>query len=217
MSSSSSSSTIYFDESIFVDGRTITKYKSINVTNKADRYLATRLNLNVVDVMTNDAETTTNTSIVKDDLVINLNPKLPSKGINIYTMDISNKIPQQLEPYNQIVVYDHFNDDDMNITMMKSKVPIYIGEHVEGNVYDVNVELTALESAIMLKYHAINGIVFITRNLYNLVLLEFVDYRRWFKYDDRLVIQTQTGELIRDGITINIPNLQLSTYAIELA
>lgn len=201
MSSSLPPSTIiYFDESLFTDGRTFSQFNQfnkINVYNKADRYLATRLNLTIND---NDA---TNT--------LNINPPLPGSGINIYTMDISNKTLKRLEPYNPILVYQERNEAAIN------KIPIYVGEHVEGNVYDVNNDLTALESAIMLKYYAIQHNIFITRHLYNLVMSNFVDYRKWFKEDlNHLIIQTFNGQLWQNGQIINIPNLQISADAVDL-
>lgn len=193
------SALIYFDETLFTDGRSITEFNKVNVYNRADRYLATRLNLNL-----SENENSTNT--------LNVNPPLPGSGVNIYTMDITNKTPQRLEPYNQILIHNDYNNADNVI-----KTPIFIGEHIEGNVYDVNKEITDLESAIMLKYFAIHHNVFITRHLYNFVIMKFVDYRKWFKEDlDHLIIQMFNGQLWQNGQIINVPNLQISSDAVDL-
>jgi hypothetical protein len=192
------SAIIYFDETLFTDGRTITEFNKINVYNQADRYLATRLNLNISENATNDPNT------------LNINPPLPGSGVNIYTMDITNKTPQRLEPYNQILIHNDHSDGVV-------KTPIFIGEHIEGNVYDINKELTDLESAIMLKYFAIHHNVFITRHLYNFVMMKFVDYRKWFKEDfGHLIIQTFNGQLWQNEQVINVPNLQISSDAVDL-
>lgn len=193
----------YFDETIFTDGRSL-NYSRINAANQADVYLLQRLNIER-GIGCQTAQLQLNNSCPINNLIVNLNPRLPCKGINIYTMNLNNKRSVQLEPFNIITVRDG-----------ETNTPIYIGEHVNGNIYTVG-DLDAFTSAIMIKYFAINHEIQITVHLQNYISKYFRDHRIWFKQDTTGITQTLNGMLIDEvGRPYNIPNLNVVSDALEL-
>lgn len=198
----------YFDETIFTDGTTflMNSYGTVNAFNNADRYLLGRLGITVGDDCSGD--TTKPVIDQNETIIVNLNPRRPCRGINIYSMDMLNKNNSQIQQvvsFNQISIFD----GDTN-------VPIYIGEHVEGNIYTVG-SLTSFESAIMVKYFAINNSIFITRHLFNFIKRHFRDHRSWFNYNSIGIVQNTNGELVdSNNEIINIPDLTISQPAIFL-
>lgn len=192
------SPTIYSDESIFTNGRNLQIYDVINVYNRADEYLIRRLNKTPSFNCIGKTHQTNNL----EKFIANINPKIPCLGVNIYTLSLLNSNLQDIEPFNQVIIYEG-----------ETKTPIYIGEHVDGNIYDIG-DLTPLESAIMIKYFAINYQIFITRHLYKIIEPYFEDIRVWFETKNYGIVQNNKKELILNDQIINAPDLTISSPAI---
>lgn len=154
----------YYDESIFTNGFLYDFFEVINTTNGADKYLVERhLKKTAMDICSVGEGSSCR---------INLNPISPCRGLNVYTMDSFNKEVRQTVRYHQIRVRP---------PNYEGNVQIYIGEHVEGNVYTVSRNgLTPFESAVMIKYFACNVVIFIDWPLYEIVSPHFRDSRSWF-------------------------------------
>lgn len=178
-----------FDETIFTDGFSIRGCDSVGVSNNADRYLAQRLGITPV----NHCAEATN--------VINLNPASPCIGTNVYTMDVSSKDILRSERFNQI-----------EVVRADRYAPIAVGEHVAADTYTVGRDLSDLESAIMVKYFAINNNgVRISPHLYCQIHRHFADTRAWFKHDVAdVVLQTPDGEIVCNGEYLELPDLTYS-------
>lgn len=166
---------IYFDESVFENGFSLRAFSTLIVSNRADAYLGERLKKRVIVAKTCADESDTD--------AVNVNARVPCRGINVYTMDASSKRLLRSAGYKQIVVLTTYDTDNAR--------PLHIGEHIgEPYVYDINSDLTSLESAIMLKYYAVSTSmdearpVFVTRTLYRYAREKFVDTRAWFRFDD---------------------------------
>lgn len=212
---------VYFDETIFSDGFSLRRYPNVNVFNEADRYLAERLGKRVsYDCLTTNAAASNNDNgdfLMRFDESdgneppVNLNPRIPCAGLNVYTMDALNKLSLLSVPFNRIGVIDVRTDEPGDAVPPPSVVPIYVGEHVEGNVYTANPTLGSFESAIMIKYFAVNASIFITKHLYNDIEHHFVgDRRQWFDTNALAhladsVTQNRRGELIGNGEIVNVP------------
>lgn len=176
---------VYFDETIFSDGFSLRRYPNVNTFNEADRYLAERLGKRVSYscLTTADNDDEGGFLMQSDDSSpppVNLNPRIPCAGINVYTMDALNKLSLLSVPFNRIGVID-VQLEDSGTVPPPSVVPIYVGEHTEGNVYTANPKLGSFESAVMIKYFAVNAPIFITKHLYNDIEHHFAgDRRQWF-------------------------------------
>lgn len=163
---------------------------------------------------------------------VNVNPTNACYGINIYTMDATNKRVKTLVPFNRIIVV-HLRDHTMPRPSLyvpmrpqnnpideqfKSKlqnvhaVPIQIADPDVRNVYTVNDKLTPLEMAIMLKYYSVNfEHVKITQHLYIVCKDYFHASRYWFinykQYPNFINLP------INDNSTIVAPNQIAPTAA----
>ncbi|ACH96174.1 GrBNV_gp97-like protein [Oryctes rhinoceros nudivirus] len=180
----------YFDEAIFTHGETLLDFPKINVYNKADAFLVAKQNIEVGNACAS-IETSQQAS---DSIAVNLNPRGLCMGINIYSMNPTNKKIKKLVNFNQISVFDG-----------ESPTPIDIAEYKPNQIYTVG-SLTALESAIMLKYYAINNPnVYITRHLYLFVKKYFQDSRAWFNYKSIGIVQNHNRELVMDDEILNVP------------
>lgn len=222
---------VYFDETIFSDGFSLRRYPNVNVFNEADRYLADRLGKRVAygcaaqnnnnnndngddGSISSSSEFLMQSATGSNPPVVNLNPRIPCAGINLYTMDPLNKLPLLTVPFNRIGVID-VRLEDSDAKPPSAVVPVYVGEHVEGNVYTVNRNLGSFESALMIKYFAVNAPIFITKHLYNDIEHHFVDggdRRQWFDTNAlahlaNSVTQNHRGELVRssDGEIVDVP------------
>lgn len=197
----------YFDETIFTTGESLVEYSKINVFNDADAYLVAKQNIEVgynCDPF-DGSQTEEKVSDENGRYIVNLNPRSPCIGINIYSMIPANKQIKKLVDFNQISVYDG-----------ETTTEIGIGEHIPGSIYTVGT-LTPFESAIMIKYFAINNTdVYITRHLYRFIRKFFDDNRSWFNYNAVGVVQNHNNELIFDDEIINIPVVTYSGYAVDL-
>lgn len=185
----------YFDETIFHYGESLYKYGKINAFNDADSFLLVKQGLLVG----------TENDVGSEKTTVNLNPRSPSTlGIDIYSMDKTNLSSRGLVTFNQISVYDG-----------DTTTPIVLGTHIPGQIYNVG-KLTGLESAIMLKYHAVNNSdVYITNHLYAYVRSYFNDDRAWFKSTSVGIVQNNKKELILNNKISNIPPLNFSTEEID--
>lgn len=222
----------YFNETIFSDGKSLERFQRINVYNNADTYLVERLGK---EPSTNFTKKTANRTadimdatrpkdacpqaniakladILDDSTQINVNPPQPYSGINIYTMNAENVLFWQQVPYNTIRVIDV---NDLNGTIYEENgqimVPVHIGEHDIRNIYTVTDELTNFESAIMIKYFAVNfeGVT-ITRDLFNVIEKYFKDRRVWFNHSPtsaNMIRQTSRKELVQGDAILNVPLL----------
>lgn len=137
---------------------------------------------------------------------VNLNPRNPCRGINIYSFNIANNRIEKTIGFNQIIIVD----------ANAQTVPIIIDEFVPDSIYDVG-ELTAFESAIMIKYYAINNPnVYITRHLYRKIVKYFDDRRDWFNYKPIGIVENSRHELIENNTIINIPNVDFADEYLPL-
>lgn len=182
----------YFDETIFTFGESISPYKKINVFNTADAFLVARQNIQVgYDCATTEESDNTPS--------VNLNPRGPCMGINIYSLGSLNKKIEKCVDFNQISVYDG-----------ETTLDLKVGDHIPGSIYTVG-SLSPFESAIMIKFYAINhSDVYITRHLYNYIKKYFQDNRSWFNYNSLGIVQNDQKELIFEDDIINVPINTLS-------
>lgn len=194
----------YFDETIFTHAETLHgEFTKINVYNAADAYLVYKQGLVAGDGCIPFDEN--NSSLETDEIVANLNPRSPCMGVNIYSLMPLNLQINKMVMFNQISVYDG-----------ETTTPLEIGEHQPGQIYTIGT-LTEFESAIMLKYFAINNSdVYVTKHLYSYVKKYFQDNRSWFNYNSIGVVQNHNKELIFDDEIINVPNVTLFSEAIDI-
>lgn len=198
------SSNLYYDESLFVDGIAIKNYDPIGVSNRADEYLVKKYGKDTRPICVGTKAA--------------VNPIVPCKGVNIYTMSRRHRVVHRVYSYSKIRV----SRDDTNAT------PITIDERIPNVVYDYNKDLTPVEMAIMLKYHSMtlanrgNGnsdILKITPRLYHTVYehFEHTDYcpsrsdqcaRNWFDTESEdSMVQMSNRELVYQNQIINLPDL----------
>lgn len=249
--------TIYYDETLFQDGRSLKQYSNLLVYNKADAYIAKRNGFQVNMPLNSGVMNQANTSCFIDaaknknfnsankayeqmdpqlcSKLIHINPPNLCYGINVYTMDPTNKRVQQnvesspitvwllTESYNQPrvcqltgkLIHDDFYD---------KLTPLSIDEPNINKIYTVNSQLAPFEMAIMLKYYAINyKDVKITEHLYR-VVHSYFDYTdtTWFKFStpdamvaekmnpilwQNLVWQNKRGELRSNNQILNVPSI----------
>lgn len=197
----------YFDETIFRDARTLGKFVEVNAFNRADVYLLEKSGIVATSHCSLQAkqDSACDNRVDKANSIANVNPIRPCRGTNIFTMDMLNKGLAQVEPYNQITVYQG-----------ESSQPIDIADYIPQVVYTVG-GLTSFESAIMIKYYAINfkGVT-ITRHLFALIKKHFNDHRSWFNYHDIGITQNQHKELLQGKNIINAPLTTIYGPAIDL-
>lgn len=195
----------YYDESLFVDGIAIKNYDPVGVSNRADEYLVKKYGKDTRPICVSTQAA--------------VNPVVPCKGVNIYTMNRRHRVTHRVYGHSKIRV----TADKTNTT-----TPITIGERTPNVVYDYNKELTPLEMAIMLKYYSMSlanrdradddtPLVAITPHLYHTVSEHFerADYcadrcaRNWFEIEseDSVVVQTPDRELVFKNRIINLPDL----------
>lgn len=194
----------YFDETIFTHGESFSMYSKINVYNNADAFLVSKQNIKVGDNCT-PFDSNNDEPSKDDEFIVNLNPRGECMGINFYSLMPMNKQIKKLTPFNQISIYDG-----------ETTTPLVIDEHKSGSIYTVG-QLTPFESAIMLKYYAINNSdVYITKHLYALVKDLFQDSRAWFNYNSVGIVQNYNKELIFNNEILNVPILTFSSNAVTL-
>lgn len=105
-SKSSDGKVALYDESIFKNGVSLKDFKEIGVSNRSDEYLVRRLGKST-------------TSVCSATLMA-VNPRSPCRGINIYTMDKSNRTTYRVYRFWQIKVSDEL--------MVDRRVSLFIGE-----------------------------------------------------------------------------------------
>lgn len=195
---------LYYDESLFVDGIAIKNYDPVGVSNRADEYLVKKYGKDTRPICVGTQAA--------------VNPIVPCKGVNIYTMSRRHRVTHRVYGYSKIRV----SSDKSNTT------PITIGEQIPNIVYDYNEYLTPVEMAIMLKYHSMtlangdnvnNNTLAITPRLYHTVYehFEHADYcpsrpdqcaRDWFETESQdSVVQMPNREVIFQNRIINLPDL----------
>lgn len=212
----------YFDETIFTTAETFIPFNRVNVYNRADEYLATRSRLQinsdseceprknqtrtiVLPIGNAISESTADEKSKLANAIVNLNPRKPCRGINMYTFNITNTRIEKTINFNQITVADSENH-----------TPIFIGEHIPESIYTVG-DLTNFESAIMVKYFAINHAnVCISRHLYTSIVKYFDTKREWFNYLPIGVIQKKNKELVYQNRIINVPDIKISDVYMPL-
>ncbi|AQN78588.1 ACH96174.1 GrBNV gp97-like protein [Kallithea virus] len=197
----------YFDESIFTTGESFLPFNHVNVYNKADRFLVERANLQMgyeVQCEQSRQQRYLQYQLPEQepkslpDVVVNLNPKKPCRGINIYSFNIANNRIEKTISFNQIKV--------SNASIVESDMkPVMIEEYTPNSIYTVG-DLTPFESAIMIKYYTINNAnVTITQHLYLTIEKFFDNVRNWFDYKSNGSIQNQYGEIWFENKIINVP------------
>lgn len=194
--------TEYYDETIFTDGRSLQKFAQVNAFNRADIYL---LELNGIAAIGYQCDGRIDKST---NSIANINPRQPCRGINIYTLNMLNKKISQVEPFNQITI---FNGED--------GIPIDLVEYTPETIYTIG-QLTCLESAIITKYYAINNEnVIITRALYNYIRPHIQDQRNWFNNINDIdvgYVQNANKELIHKSEIVSMPMNTFSGPEIHL-
>ncbi|ATY70244.1 GrBNV gp97-like protein [Tomelloso virus] len=184
----------FFDETIFTFGESFSDFTRVNVYNDADAYLVKRQGIEYGQ----DCLPRTNEKIA------NLNPRSVCAGTNMYSMDPTNKPIKKMVNFNQINVYNG-----------ETTMPMKIGEHQPGQIYTVG-QLTSFESAIMLKYYAVNNSdVYITNHLHSFVSKHFIDHRAWFNHLPIGIVQNHKKELILNGDIVNVPILSFASDPVE--
>ncbi|KAG8362506.1 GbNV_gp97-like [Fopius arisanus] len=196
---------IFYDETIFTDGSSFKNYDAICMTNEADRYLVNRLQLHskIVSFMCNDDMKGATSPVF-------LNPRVPGRGINIFTLDATNKQVLRSAPFNQILITN----------ALRNSVPITIKDHdpQKSAVYTVGY-LNPLESAIMIKYYAMHHQIRITPDLQAYIESFFNDTRSWFRrdYAQPGPIQKPNGEVVdASGNLLQLPDLSFSSPEVDI-
>lgn len=183
--------TQYYDETIFTDGRSIQKYSQVNAFNRADTYLLELAGIVAIGYKC-DGRTEKSTNAIA-----NINPRQPCRGVNIYTLNMMNKKISQVEPFNQITIHNGIDG-----------IPIDLAAYTPETIYTIG-DLTSFESAIIVKYYAINNEnVTITRSLYNFIKHHIQDQRSWFvniNDTDIGYIQNENKELIHNNQIVSVP------------
>lgn len=188
----------YYDESIFANGFTIRNYSRVHASNDADRYLARRLGKELVD----------ESAACSSRDIVNLNPRLPCAGINLYTMNIYNKSILRHLPYHSI----HVTRDSTD----RVRVSIYIGEprpDYDRVLYDVGA-LDDFATAIMVKYFSVSSPISVTPGLYAIISRYFEDPSRRFYFDETNggsgLVQLANGEFLHNAEPIQDDSLTLN-------
>lgn len=157
---------ILFDESVFKSGSLFVGLPSICVYNNADQFLVKRLGLD--------------TSLTAG---VHLNPDKPTIGLNVYSMrtwpnHVMSKVVSLQMP--NIITVGMCSSDSR---------PIDCDEYDSTVVYTINPYMTTLESAIMLKFYAINfNNVRASAELRALVDSYFDADRDWFSTENCTLI-----------------------------
>lgn len=203
----------YFDESVFTDGLTLRNtYDTVNVSNNADKYLVSKLGLNVVsEYCTQIAEASDNdhndrTKCYRyEELSSGMlgrsrkrnKQKINSNNLYETVVNLNPKIPcnkmniYSMDIYNKSIQYTLRNYNSIkvkyasNLSNNSKVLPIFIGEPntAEDVIYDVGM-LSDFESAIMIKYFAtISSVITITKDLYNVIRPFFDSNRNWFYFE----------------------------------
>lgn len=178
---------IMFDESIFKSGSFYVGLPSICVYNNADRFLVKRLSLSV-----------------DYDAVVHLNPDRPTAGVNIYSIRV-----WPSHAMSKVVSLQAPSTIAVGLCSGDSR-PIDCVEYDSTALYTINPNITALESAIMLKFYAINyDKVRATAYLRALVDSYFDTDRDWFATDNCTLIFQHPNKQIFDeqGKDVNLPPL----------
>lgn len=196
-------SNLYYDESLFVDGIAIKNYDPVGVSNRADEYLVKRYGKSTRPICAASQAA--------------VNPVVPCKGVNIYTMSRRHRATRRVYAYSKI-----------RVSGSNATTPITVGEMTPNVVYDYNKDLTPLEMAIMLKYHSMtlanrdggddddDTPLTITRRLYHTVSEHFERADRctdgcardWFDTgSEDSVVQTPNREIVHRNRIINLPDL----------
>lgn len=158
-----------FDESIFKSGSFFVGLSSICVYNNADRFLVKRLGLRE-----------------DPNAAVHLNPNSPTVGVNVYSIrlwpsHVMSKVVS-LQAANTIAVEMCPGDS----------CPIDCVEYDSKALYTINPNVTALESAIMLKFYAINyDKVRATADLRAFVDSYFDTDRKWFVTNNNCTLNFQ--------------------------
>lgn len=195
-------SSTFYDETVFSTGVAYRPYKTVNVFNNADAYLVQKLGLNTNRVYSKPIESDQQQSVA-----VNLNPHSLCFGINLFSMNWSNKRVKELVRFNPITVVSSSVANNPNA----KTVPVFIGEHIPGTVYTVNETLCPFQSAIMIKYFAVNNKgVHVTERLHAYIRKYFAEQRTWFLDSNAHTIrQNHHHELIQNNKIINIPPVDL--------
>ena len=210
--------TSYFDESVFVDGwifkNSNTEYP-VSVFNRADDFILKQVH----------GIPTIETCQIGDNNY-SLNPVNPCARVNIYSLDnrhSSTNIVYAHKPIN--VVHDSAVIDGNLRIINFEKLSIGRADDDSIEVFDSDASLTSLESAIMLKFYALqltNNNVYkhkqclnITATLYHKIAMWFEsNAHQWFTFDRTdLLVRNFNGEYIYRDTVINNPiSLPVSYY-----
>lgn len=227
---------VYFDESIFESGFTLKNYTTVRVYNEADRFLANRLNKEIVSYDCDGGGEGDDFSITSSILSTSASS---SDGSTICDR-INNAIDRELTIGELDNDLDNYSDDrvvnlnpnfpcrginiytlnilnkDVISTLPFNRIkvddngnfyPIYIGDITQIGSGRLTVgPLSPIESALMLKYFAIHEQITISVELYLLVSRLFVDYRSWFQFSADL------GVLETPNHTLLLEGKPIETY-----
>jgi hypothetical protein len=199
-------SKVAFDETLFKYAELYTPFDRVVVYNRADEYLCKmKLKNKPISFKMADRE-----ALLNNENIVNINPPKLYAGMNVYTLDSTNKRILQSLSYNQVSVVLTNTEDDVSETAE----PISLQEYTPGLVYTVSNGLEPIESAIMIKYYAMNyEDVQITKLLYQTIKPFFKSCNRsLFKLDSTGIVQNEYGELTYNGEILNTP---INTFSSE--
>lgn len=191
----------YFDESVFDDiGFTLKSYDLISVTNRADEWLIRKLGKTPIkSYCTNPNDSRS----VPTDKIANLNPHIPCIGTNLYSLDNNALESLIVVPFYQVSV-------TTSIGLQKLKITDTFDE---SETFTINPELTAFESAVMIKYYSKKKAITIDSKLYELAH-KFIKNKnqKLFRFEDMFDKST----LITNQYRLSVINFDYTSPAILL-
>lgn len=192
----------YFDESVFDDiGFTLKSYDLISVTNRADEWLVRRLGKTPIKShCTNPNDDSRGVPTAK---IANLNPHIPCIGTNLYSLDNNALESLIIVPFYQVAVTNSVGLQPLTITDV----------FTDTEAFTTNPELTAFESAVMIKYYSKKKAITIDYKLYELIH-KFIKNKsqKLFRFDDVF----NRKKLITTQYRINVINFDYTSPAILL-
>lgn len=192
----------YFDESVFDDvGFTLKSYDSISVTNRADEWLIRKLGKNPIkSFCTKAINSSANVPTAK---IANLNPHIPCIGTNLYSLDNTALESLIVVPFYQVSVTNSSGVQLIDIT----------DDFDDTQIFTINPEITAFESAVMIKYYSKKRAIKIDYDLYDSV-------RKFIKNPGQSLFRFENDsndkKLITDQYRLSVINFDYTSPAILL-
>lgn len=210
--SAQQSGALFFDETIYTTGLTLVRFPRdrVRTFNRADAFIVD-LFYNDSDAGDNDVGAAATKTPTADRFAaqLNVNPLQPGRGTDVYTMELRNRVHRTMAIIPKPITVVAPAQRTWPVQ------PIALDTLRSGVVYEPSDELTPFESAIMLKYYALNAAepnqtVRILPTLYFEVRSFFgTDARCWFERAeqgaDPFVLHDHNHHLVALG-PVNAPN-----------